>query len=100
VALTWFTIAFSAAEVEAGHVSRLQDAFAERAIKTRAPTGAALFGREREDGGEDLYFTPSAGQIARALLKAQGALACLPPVDDGAMELLVGEERDRRLLSS
>lgn len=100
MALTWFTIALSPAEVKAGHVSRMQDAFAQRVIDARAPTGAALFGRAREDGGEDLYFTPPAGQIAKALLKANGALACLPPVDEGTIELLVGEEGDRRFLSS
>ena len=93
-------ITLLAAEVEAGHVSRVQDAFAERMMVARAPTGAALFGRAREDGGEDLYFTPPAGQIAKALLKANGALACPPPVDDGTMELLVGKEGDQRLLSS
>jgi hypothetical protein len=80
--------------------SRMQEAFAERVMDARVPTGAALFGRVREDGGVDLYFTPLAGQIAKALLKANGALACLPPVDDGTMELLVGAKGDQRLLSS
>ena len=100
VALTWFTIALSSAEVDARHVSRIQDAFAELVIDAGAPTGAALFGVAREDGGEDLYFTPPAGQMAESLLKANGALACLPPVNDGNMALLVGEDRDQRLLSS
>ena len=101
VALTWFTIALSPAEVEAGHVSRMQEALAKRVIDARAATtGGAMFGRAREDGGADLYFTPRAGQIAKALLKANGALASLPPVDEGTMELLVGEEGDQRLLSS
>jgi hypothetical protein len=98
--LTWFTIVLSSAQVKAGHVGRIQDAFAELVIGTGAPPGTALFGRARRDGGEDLYFTPLAGQIAEALLKANGALACLPPVDDGTMGLLVGEKGDQRLLSS
>jgi len=101
VAQTWFTIVLSPAQVGAGHVSRIQDTFAELVIDAGAPTGAALFGRARDDGGEDLYFTPRAGHIADALLKANGALACLPPVnDDSLMLLLVGDERDQRLLSS
>jgi hypothetical protein len=100
VALTWFTIALLPAEVEAGRISRMQDAFAERVMDAGAPTGATPFGRVREDGGVDLYFTPPAGQIARVLLKTSGALACLPPVDHGTMELLAGEEGDQRLLSS
>jgi hypothetical protein len=98
--LTWFTITLSQAAVVAGHVNRIQDAFAERVIEKGAPPGAALFGRARTDGGEELYFTPSAARHAKSLLRANGALACLPPVDDGTMALLVGEDRDQRLLSS
>jgi hypothetical protein len=93
-------IALLPAEVAAGHVRRMKDAFAERAIAAGAPDGAALFGRAREDGGKDLYFTPLAGQIATTLLMANGAVACLPPVDDGTMKILIGEASDRRLLSS
>ncbi len=78
----------------------MHDAFAERLAYASGPTGAAMFSRAREDGGEDLYFTPVASQIAKALLKANGAVACLPPVDDGTMELLGGQDDDRRLLSS
>jgi len=75
--------------------------FAELVIDAGAPPGAALFGRALEDGGEDLYFTPPAGLVADALLKANGAVACLPPVNDSStMLLLVGEDRDQRLLSS
>src|ERR1700732_3796451 len=43
VALTLFTIALAPAEVDAGHVSRIQDSFAELVIDAGAPTGAALF---------------------------------------------------------
>jgi hypothetical protein len=52
----------------------MQDAFAERVMDARVPAGAALFGRVREDGGVGLYFTPLAGQIAKALLKPTGHL--------------------------
>jgi hypothetical protein len=38
--------------------------------------------------------------MADALLKANGARACLPPVDDGTMALLVGEKGDQRWPSS
>jgi hypothetical protein len=91
VALTWFLIALLPADAAAGDVRRMRDAFADRAIDAGTPDEAALFGGAREDGGKDLYFTPLAGQIARSLLVANGAVACLAPVDDGTMKIIIGE---------
>jgi hypothetical protein len=45
--------------------------------------------------GEDLYLTPSAGHLAGAVLKANGARTCIPPVDDGTMALLMGKDGGR-----
>ena len=97
---TWSKISLSQQEVAAGHVDRLQDAFAHMLIDAAPNSGAAMFGAPRADGGEDLYFTPSATAIAEHLLKGNGALPCPPPVNEGDVALLVGEDGDTRLLSS
>lgn len=97
---TWSKISLSQEEVAAGHVDRLQDAFAQTLIAATPSSGAAMFGAPRDDGGEDLYFTPSATAIAEHLLKGNGALPCPPPVNEGNVALLVGEDGDARLLSS
>ena len=98
--MTWFKISLSQPQVAAGHVDRIQDTMAELLIDSGAPPGAALFGAPREDGGADLYVTASAATIAADLLKANGAVPCLPPVNEGNIGLLVGEKTDQRLLSS
>ena len=97
---TWSLISLSRDEVSAGHVDRLQDAFAQVLVDVPGSSGAAMFGAARADGGEDLYFTPSATAIAEGLLKGNGAVPCPPPLNEGDMALLVGEDGDARLLSS
>jgi hypothetical protein len=97
---TWSKISLSQQEVSAGHVDRLLDAFAQAMIDAAASSGAAMFGAPRPDGGEDLYFTPSATAMAEHLLKGNGAVPCPPPLNEGDMALLVGEDGDARLLSS
>ena len=97
---TWSKISLSQDEVSAGHVDRLQDSFAQVLIDVAASSGAAMFGAARTDGGEDLYFTPSATALAEDLLKGNGAEPCPPPLNEGDMALLVGEDGDGRLLSS
>jgi hypothetical protein len=97
---TWSRISLSPDEVSAGHVDRLQDSFAQALIDAPPASGAAMFGAARVDGGEDLYFTPSATAIAEDLLKGNGAVPCPPPLNEGDMALLVGEDGDARLLSS
>jgi len=97
---TWSRISLSPDEVSAGHVDRLQDSFAQALIEAPATAGAAMFGAARADGGEDLYFTPTATAVAEALLKGNGAVACPPPLNEGEMALLVGQDGDARLLSS
>ena len=97
---TWFTITLSKAEVTAGHVGRIDDAFADLLTDAGAPPGAAMFAVLFSDDSEILYFTPSASEIAEDLLKENGAVACLPPVNEGEMVLLVGDVGDERLLSS
>jgi hypothetical protein len=100
VAGTWFTIALSHEQVAAWHVSRLEDAFGALFFAAGSPSGAALFSIARDDGGEDLYFTPPAAALASQLLQANGGQPSDPPVDDGTASLLVGSSADVRLLSS
>ena len=97
---TWFRITLSKAEVADGHVGRIQDAFEELLDDPHAPSGAAMFGLALSDDSEILYFTPSAAELAEKLLKANGGVACEPPVNEGKMVLLVGTEGDERLLNS
>jgi hypothetical protein len=100
VAGTWFKIALSHEQVEARHVSRLEDAFGALFVSAGSPSGAALFSIARDDGGEHLYFTPRAAALANSLLKANGGQPSDPPVDDGTASMLVGHSVDVRLLSS
>jgi hypothetical protein len=100
VAGTWFKIALSPIQVAAWHVSRLEAAFGVLFVAAGSPRGAVLFGFARDDGGEDLCFTPSASTIASALLTHNGGQPCEPPVDDGTAVLLIGHSADIRLLSS
>jgi hypothetical protein len=100
VTRTWFMIGLSHLQVAAWTVGRLEEAFEALFLAAGSPRGAALFTIIRDDGGEDLYFTPSASALARKLLKANGGQPSDPPVDDGTMALLVGNIADRRLLSS
>jgi hypothetical protein len=100
VAGTWCTIALSHEQVAAWHVSRLEDAFGALFVAAGSPSGAALFSLARNDGGEDLYFTPRAAALANRLLNANGGQPSAPPVDDGTASLLVGHRVDGRLLSS
>ena len=100
VAGTWFKIALSHEQVVACHISRLEDAFGALFAAAGSPYGAALFSIAREDGGEDLYFTPPAAALAGQLLKTNGGWPSDPPVDDGTVLLRVGHSSDVRLLSS
>ena len=97
---TWFTISLVPADVSAGYVTQIRDTFIDLLNDAGAPHGAAMFGVARSDGGQDLYFTPAAGVLANAWLKAHAAVACLPPVNEGDTNLLVGHDADRRLLNS
>ena len=100
VARTWFKIGLSHEQVAAWHGSRLEDAFGALFVAAGSPSGAALFSIPRDDGGEDLYFTPPASALASKLLKDNGGQPSDPPIDDGKGSLLVGHSADGRLLSS
>src|SRR5438067_2321079 len=100
VAGTWFRIALSRDQVAAWHVSRLEDAYGALFAAAGSPYGAALFGLARDDGGEDLYFTPLAAALAPKLLKANRGHPSDQPVDEGTVSLLIGRRGDVRLLSA
>ncbi len=96
---TWFRIALTQQQINAGHLNRIGDAAAALLIKAGSPRNAAVFGLSREDG-EDLFFTPSAANLTVTLLHENGGVPSEPPVDDGTATLLVGHSVDVRLLSS
>jgi hypothetical protein len=49
----------------------------------------ALFQREREDGGLDLYFTPDCGEYAAELVREWTGVPCDRPTLTG-LQFLVG----------
>ena len=100
VAVTWFKIALSKQQVKTGHLERIRETFADVFIARGAPAGAAMFSGNANDTGQTLYFNALAANLAETLLKDNGAIRCLPPLDDGGMTLLVGHEGDERLLRS
>ena len=96
----WFVIALTQEQVSAGHLARIIETFTDLFIAAGSPPGAAMFGASYEDGRRDLYFNPSAAILAKDLIPLNGARPCSTPLDEGGVELLVGHEGDRRLLSS
>ena len=98
--LPWFVIELSQEQVHAGHVARIVETFTELFLAAGSPHGAAMFGASHDDGRRDLYLNPPAALLASDLIPANGARPCVPPLDEGGVELLVGHEGDRRLLSS
>jgi len=96
----WFVIALSQEQVNGGHLARIVETFTDLFLAAGSPRGAAMFGASHDDGRSDLYLNPSAAVLARDLIPANGARPCAPPLDEGGVELLVGHEGDRRLLSS
>jgi len=97
---SWFVIALSQEQVHAGHLARIIETFTELFLAAGSPRGAAMFGSSHDDGRSDLYLNPRAAVLAKDLMPANGARRCAPPLDEGGVELLVGHEGDRRLLSS
>ena len=96
----WFVITLSQEQVQAGHLARIVETFTDLFLAAGSPRGAAMFGVSRDDDRSDLYLNPPAAVLAKDLIPANGARPCAPPLDEGGVELLVGHEGDRRLLSS
>ncbi|HBG06779.1 MAG: hypothetical protein A2075_23100 [Geobacteraceae bacterium GWC2_58_44] len=73
----------------AGKVQQYKEAFEKAFAAARGPRTMALFQRERDGGGVDLYFTPEAGRHAAQLLEEWGCTPCESPSLMG-LQLLVG----------
>jgi hypothetical protein len=104
---TWFHISLSAEQLAAGHLERIRDKFTDLFIAAGSPVGAAMFSTtvnrvhlENDDVGAILYLNPPAIDVAADFLRHNGAVPCLPPVNEGDVTLMVGHEGDQRLLSS
>lgn len=87
--MDWYRLTLTSEQVAAGKVQEYQEAFEKAFVAARGPRIMALFRKEREEGGVDLYFTPQSGEHAAELLAGWGCTPCDPPVLLG-LHLLVG----------
>jgi hypothetical protein len=87
--MSWYRSTLTLAQVAAGEAQRRTADFAEAFSAAGAPRMMALFQREREDGGFDLYLTPDCGEFAAELLRDWGSVPCeRPPMP--SLQFLVG----------
>jgi len=87
--LSWHILTLSAAQVAAGKVAEYREAFEKAFTAARGPRTMALFQRESDGGGLDLYLTPECGQYASDLLQQWTCSPCDRPSLVG-LHLLVG----------
>lgn len=97
--MSWYHLGFDRDDVAAGKVASLKDSFAAAFVAAGGPRAMALFQREREGGGTDLFFTPDCGGFAAQLLSESGALPCESPSLLG-LQLLVGHNEITYYLTS
>ena len=95
--MPWQKVELSIAQVVSGEVERVQKSFVLAFAVARRPQDAALFVRPIV-GGHELYFSPQAARIGKALIKQGGGSSCTRPPKEGT-RLLVGRKgaRDRLL---
>ena len=87
--MSWYRLTLNSVQMAAGEAHKRKEAFAEAFAAARAPREMALFQKEREDGGLDLYFTPDCGEYAAELLNEWSCAPCDRPSMAG-LHLLVG----------
>lgn len=87
--MNWYRITLSQKHVAEGVVQGYKDDFYKAFKAANAPRMMALFQRECEGGGLELFFTPDCGEHAAALLAAWNCTPCDPPAMAG-LELIVG----------
>jgi hypothetical protein len=87
--MNWYIVTLSAAQVAAGTAAQYGDDFQKSFAAAAGPRTMALFQREREDGGVDLFLTPETLQHAKELLERWGCSPCERPSLVG-LNLLVG----------
>lgn len=87
--MDWYRLTLSPEQVAAGKIPPVKEAFTSAFRAAGGPRAMALFQKETEDGGVDLFFTPDCGRFASELLAEIGAAPCPGPPLIG-LELLVG----------
>lgn len=87
--MSWYSLRLSCAQVASGRASQCKDSFEEAFAAARGPRSMAVFQRECDEGGLDLFFTPECGTYAEELLDAWGCTPCERPSMIG-LHLLVG----------
>ncbi len=87
--MKWYRISLPQEQVAEGVMQRYKDDFYKAFKAANAPRMMALFQREGQDGGLELFFTPDCGEHAASLLAEWNVAHCEPPQMAG-LELLVG----------
>lgn len=88
-AMSWFYLGLDSGQVAAGELAAITERFTAAFGAAGGPRAMALFRKEGEAGGVDLFFTPDCGIHAAAVLKEAGAAPCEGPSLAG-LQLLVG----------
>lgn len=87
--MSWYRVTLNGAQVAAGEAETMRAEFESAFVAARGPRTMALFRKEREDGGAELYATPEAGEHAAGMLERWGCSRCDPPALLG-LALVVG----------
>lgn len=87
--MNWYCLTVSEEEVVTGKARQFTEAFAEAFAAAKGPRVMALFRREREEGGIDLFCTPDCGNHVAKLLEDWHCTSCERPSLMG-LQLLVG----------
>lgn len=87
--MSWFRSTLNSAQVKAGEAEVRKDSFTEAFTAAKAPRVMALFQRQRDDGGLDLYLTPVCAEHAKELIDLWDAVPCDRPSPRN-LEFLVG----------
>ena len=88
--MPWQMIRLSIAQVVSGERERVRDSFVLAFAAAKRPHNAALFSRPVV-GGHELYFSPQAARIGKALIKQCDGSNCARPPKEGT-RLLVGHK--------
>ena len=77
--MTWYFLRLTGEQVATGKALQCQEAFEEAFAAAQGPRTMALFQRECDGGGLDLFFTPECGNHAARLLEEWGCAPCERP---------------------
>lgn len=87
--MSWYVVTLSAEQVAMGMASQYRDTFEKSFAGARGPRTMALFQRECDQGGVELFLTPECGEVAAELLDQWECSPCERPSLVG-LQLLVG----------